>query len=295
MSQFQPFALAFCLLALPRWASAQLENEVGIEYVAPVTIVDVAGVDEDPELSMMTVNANLAYPFEFKSTSTALVVGLGYRGTVPIPDANETRVVESFHEIGPKLTLVQRFGESWSLVGQLAPQLATNFKDIDSDHLRFTGLLLVGYRFGPRFSLAAGVLASYFFGDLVPLPGLKVDWRISDSLRLDAFLPAKFRLGWRLAPIIEIGVRGRLVGNRFITESRRIPTVEQLVYTEASVAGFVDINLYKPLWLSVWGGATVFREFELRLDSGDAIGDRELSNAPVMGLSLLLRNPDNAQ
>jgi hypothetical protein len=58
-------------------------------------------------------------------------------------------------------------------VARLEPQLATNFEDVDRDHLRFGGLRLAGYAFGPRFTLGAGVLASYLFGDLVPLPVLQ--------------------------------------------------------------------------------------------------------------------------
>jgi len=282
-------------LMLPCITHAQDAISVGTEYTLPVTVGDVERNSGDPSVSLVTVFANLIYPFRFESTNTMLLVGIDYRGTVPLVDNADAEIVDPFHEFGPRLGIIQSFGESWSLIAQVAPQLATNFKDVDGDHLRFTGLLILSYRFGPRFTLAGGVIASYVFGNLIPLPSIQIDWRITDTLRLNALLPSRLRLGWRVARWIELGFKTQLEGNRYIVQSDLVPIARQLVYTQANVSAFVDVLLYDPLWLSLWGGYTLFRNFDLQDNESNSIGDVDIDNAPIVGLSLVLRPPDDAE
>lgn len=280
---------SFTAVCLPAWAWAQDDAiRAGVEYIAPAEIADLPLPGGNPEVSFLTVFADLAYPLQIKSSSTTFVLGLSYRGTVPLSEGARSAVVDSFHELGPRLTIVQELG-SWSLVGQVGVDLATNFVDVDGDHVRGNGGGLVNYRFSDRFTLGAGVLATYAFGQLLPVPILRVDWQVSSHVALRAVLPGSLRLGWKPLDFIVVGVKGGLNGNRYVTRSDLVSAARQLAYSEANLTAYVDVNLFKPLWLSVYGGSTVFRRFELFDEAGEAIGDRSVDNAPLVGLSLSLR------
>lgn len=135
------------------------------------------------------------------------------------------------------------------------------------------------------------MLLSYSFGEALPVPALNVTWEVSDHFRLAAVLPSALRFEWKPLNVLIFGVKGALNGNRYVTTSALIPSARQLAYSEANLTAYVDLNLHKPLWLSIYGGSTVFRRFELFNDAGESLGDRDIDNAPVMGVSLSVRDP----
>ena len=95
-----------------------------------------------------------------------------------------------FHTLIAQLLFSYKFNSSWSMVLQVAPSLAGDFANVDGDHFRLAGTGLVSYRFSPRIELGAGIAATYRFGSLLPVPVLRVDWRISESVHFDAVFGA---------------------------------------------------------------------------------------------------------
>lgn len=267
-------------------AAAQNGGIIGVEYAAPVALGNLAPENPDLELGLTTFQVDVGYPFKIESTNTVLVPGINYRGT--FPSVSEGSGVD-FHEMGLKLTAIQSLSSSWNLVLLLNPSLATNFQNIDSNHLRFNSGLLALYQISESFQLGFGAFANYNFGEFLVLPGLQIDWRISEEFRFLMFLPTNARLSWRFLEFMEFGVASRLTGNLYNIEDSDNANVESLAYTVVDAHAFLDIRLFSNIWLSFLGGYTLFRNFEVRDVNGDPLGDQDFQNTPIFGLNLVFR------
>jgi len=183
---------------------------------------------------------------------------------------------------------------------QLSPSLATNFKNVDGEHVRFSAVMLFFYQFSKRFSLGFGAIANYAFGSLLPLPGLEVVWRPTERWHVYVFLPSNLRVAWRALPFMDVGVGSALAGNRYMISDICDPSdltrpcnnaVESLVYSVIDVHAFVDFKLYGWLWFSLRGGHTLWRNFDVLDTNNNSVGGRDFDNAPIFGVRLALRPP----
>lgn len=278
------------LCASPAVSRAQEIIGTTFEYTFPASLSQVAPAYPNLELALATYTADVGLPIQIDATDTVLVPGLRYRGSFPSVSNGPEDALDNFHELGPRLIVLQRLPSDWALVAQFLPVLATNFEDIDADHVRYGGVLLAQYRFGPWLRLGFGVIASHSFGELLPLPALDVDWW-PGRFRLTVMAPVRARAAFAILPWLEVGTLARLHGNRYILSSPVNPEVESLQTTIVDVSGLVSARLHHPIWIALRGGHTVYRRFELRDGGGAVLGGTDIDNAPIAMISVVLR-PD---
>lgn len=284
------FLVALALSAsLAAEASGQTLLSTGFDHTFAVERSGLPGGRDDARLALPTFFASGRIPISFESTSTVFIPGVSYRGTYPQIKNAPSDGLENFHEIGIELTVVQKLAADWSLILRFLPSLATNFEDIDANHVRYAGGLLAQYRHDESFSVSFGIIANYWFGEWRPLPGVGVNWKPTDFFRLDAFLPAFASFTFIPVDFLEIGLGARIQGNRYTVGGEAAQFAESVQYTVADAHAFVGFRLYKGLWLSARGGHTVHRNLEL-LDSGNnSLGSDDFENAPLVGATLEFR------
>ena len=167
----------------------------------------------DPTVQVSELAARINIPIRL-SDKALLMPGIGYSilavsQSGAILDQPETR---ELHAISASLLFMYEFSDSWSMLLQAAPAFAGDFANVDGDHFRFAGVAMVSYAFSERFALGLGVGANYQFGALLPLPALRIDWRLSDSLRLSGILPQGLMLRWQLGDRFELGLSTSITG-----------------------------------------------------------------------------------
>ena len=168
------------------------------------------------------------------------------------------------------------------------PAFAGDFANVDGDHFRMAGVAMVSYAFSDRFTLGIGVGANYQFGALLPLPALRIDWRITDSLRLSGLVPQVIALRWQLGDRLELGLSTQITGQSYALTSDRVqqgwpcqgqaddlpltPFDERqadpdrcfsnLAFSQGDIGPFAGVRLFSSVWLSVRASYLLFRRYE---------------------------------
>ena len=262
----------------------------------------------DAETRVSTFLAGFNIPIKL-SDRAVLMVGGRYELMLIRQDGAREIVPDEFdlHVASASLLFNYKITDSWSLSLQAAPGLAGDFVNVNGDHFRMNGAAIAQYEFSKRFALGFGVLVNWQFGEPLPLPAIRLQWRIVDSLQFTAFLPAQAALTWRPVDRIELGLAASVRGQSYALTSDRIrgrwPCTAQevdnpetvnfneseanpdlcfdtLAYSRVDVGPTVAVRIVSSLWLSVRAAYTVLRRYDFINDDGETpdIGNLELDN-----------------
>lgn len=101
--------------------------------------------------------------------------------------------------------LIQKFEEDRSLQILFAPRLMTDFKNVNSDHFQWGGIVVYEKKYRETLRMGFGALYNQeFFGpNLVPLVNL--DWKINDQWSLVGLLPIYSKLKYKFNDRLEGG------------------------------------------------------------------------------------------
>ncbi len=275
----------------------------------------------DPKVQVSELSARLNVPIRL-SDDALLMPGVGYgirafsqsASVVNVPDDAE------LHELSASIVFIYRFTDSWSMLLQVAPAFAGDFANVDGDHFRFGGVTMVSYAFSRRFTLGLGVGANYQFGALLPLPALRIDWHITDSLRLSGLLPQSIVLNWQLGDRLELGLSSSITGQSYAITSDRVqqrwpcsaqasdlpqtPFDERqadtdrcfsnLAFSRGGVGPVIAVRLFSSVWLSARASYLFFRRYEFLNDKNETpdFGNLELDNTVSVTARLEFRIPN---
>lgn len=219
------------------------------------------------------------------------------------------------HVVTASVLMEYRFDPKWSAAGQLAASLAGDFSEVREDHLRLSGFALLSYDFSERFSLGLGLLVTWRFGTALPVPAIRVNWTISETLVLDGVLPAQLRFAWQPHDRFEIGITGSIRGQSLALSSgavqERWPCSAQpvndpatvgvdetvaspdrcfsnLAYSRGDIGPAVAFRVAKSLWLSAHASVALYRRYEFLNDMGETPEVGDLTVDPNVTLRLLL-------
>jgi Domain of unknown function (DUF6268) len=226
--------------------------------------------------------------------------------------------LRAFHSLELSLLLVQLLPRDWSLSLRLAPGLAADLPRLEEDQLRLSGLALATHAFSERLVAGGGVLASYSFGTLLPLPAAYLEWRPLPALKVETFLPAFVDVRYSFGQRVELGLRADVAGNAYAVRDERIrgawpcaggaddpatPADEGLAQPEqcfdhmaysVGVVGVVaGLRLFSSVWWTVLAGHTVFRRFDQRNAADERVsgGLQDLPDALFVRTGLTWRIP----
>lgn len=85
--------------------------------------------------------------------------------------------------------------QGWMGLAILSSGLSSDFGKISGDDFAFTAIIVAGYQFSPRFTLAAAAFYDHSIGEDTALPGIGVIWRPTDTLTLQ-LTPPIAAIGW---------------------------------------------------------------------------------------------------
>lgn len=292
-------SVALLLSASPAVQAGELFSVEG-QAISPA-------IYETPEPVTTQVNAGAllaALPVAV-GEQTYLIPGASYRLEAPrfIDPPEYLPPTPLLHEAELSLGLHRSWGEGWGFTATLGGGLAGDLYALDRGVVRFSGLALAAKELSEAWTLGGGVALTWAFGQLLPVPLLRLRWAPSETLEFDAVLPAHANFTWTPKDRLRLGLRGEIVGNEYaIRDPDAValyscevngvvqwdPCLDHLAYTDGNVGAFVGTRLVGDLWLDLHAGASLYRRFEL-LNAGDEPvlgGDQTLAPASFAKLRL---------
>jgi len=253
--------------------------------------------------------------------STFLIPGVAYHVdsvsySAPPPGFTP---LNALHAVDVPILLVQRLSEKWSLALRVWPGAASDFGRFDSDALRLGGLALLTWSPHGRLTIGGGPMASYAFGQLLPLPLAYIDWKPEPWFRVEASLPAFASVLFAPSKRWELGFYADVNGNEYSVRKRDIRStypcraaaaddpmttlnearadvdscLDHLAYSVLAAGAVARFRLVSSLWLGGFFGRTLFRRYDLKNGEGGTVpgGQVDLPNELVLRVSLVLRVP----
>ena len=284
-----PAPIAALLWLIPNLAQAQESNALAhasYQWIPATGVENPDASAPDLEIEVSTIRAGVKVPFVTKGGRTVVLPGVAYSLTRAALSNTPADDPDAFHELSVELAILHRISKRWSVVGRIAPGLATTFDDVDSDHVRFqTSILAIRGHYG------FGLSASYIFGQLLPIPLVQFDWQATPAIRVRGILPSHIRAGYTFANRVEVGVVAQVNGNRYSITDANQPIADSVKYSVGDAAAFVRVRLHSMIWLSGSGGATLFRKFDVRDSDDNRVAKTDVDPAPVIQIGLELTPP----
>lgn len=278
-------ALVALAMSAPRPAAAQFPDllEVSGQYLPPTEVGD------PPRLrsQVSSYDASLSVPVVLSERSF-LIPGLAYHVDSVSFDRTPPEFIElrAFHSIELPVLFVRLLPKRWSLSTRLSLGLAGDFAEVDHHMLRANGMVMATRGFSDRFVGGFGALASYSFGELLPLPAIYLDWTPNRWFRIETFIPAFANVDFIPHERFAIGARFDIAGNDYAVRDERVQNnplcaanrgardsacLDHLAYSMGTVGLQARTRLVGTLWFGAYGGVTAFRRFELLNASGEEV------------------------
>jgi len=298
-------------------ASAQLPplGEIGAQYLPSSRVPEAGGLGAQ----VSSYDAALAVPTRLDAR-TFFIAGLQYHMD-SVSYSHEPpgfTPLNALHGLDLTLLLARRLNDRWALAFRVWPGMAGDLERLDSGVLHAGALTMLTWAPQPRFTLGGGVLASYAFGQLLPLPMLYVDWSPRPFFRIEASLPFFASGVFRFANRFELGVLGDVGGNEYAIRKPEIRKVhpcvggiddpstpanegradpasctDHLAYSIIAAGAIARVRLVSSLWLGTFFGRTLFRRYDLKNVGGNSVpgGNVDLPNELIFRLGLIFRIP----
>lgn len=134
-----------------------------------------------------------------------LLIGAGYNGLF-LSGTGSVFGGKSFHSISLPITFQKSLSQKYAIVASFVPSIASDFKDISSDDMVYSGALMLKINQSSKFSYSVGAaFARQFFGTLL-VPIVAIDWKINDKLSLSGVLPISGKVKYQLSEQHALGV-----------------------------------------------------------------------------------------
>ena len=226
--------------------------------------------------------------------------------------------LNALHSLDLTLLLAHRWADTWTLSFRAWPGVAGDFEALDAGALHAGALGMVTWAPDEHFTFGGGALASYAFGELLPLPMLYLDWSPLPDWRIEASLPFFASTVVSLGDRVELGVLADVAGNEYsirkpairkrypcaaqtddpatpADESRAEPAscTDHLAYSVVAAGAVARLRVFSSLWLGAFFGRTLYRRYELMNADGGTVpgGKAQLPNAFSLRLGLTFRVP----
>ncbi len=259
---------------------------VDFRVLLPTGFSEPPSGSEDVELTTYSVDASVLVPIPL-SEDFSLLAGASYRWLGP--DLSGAPAVETrdFHEVGATLGATGRLNDQWTLTGIVAPSLASDFRELEADAINFRAYLAASVELDPRFTFQFGVLGSYQLGRFAPLPVAGFEWTPTDEDLIALQLPLSLRYAHTFGGRVQLALEARLAGNRH--HATGAPS-QSLRTTTVDVGVRAAVRLVGGLWLEAYGGAVLFRNFDVS-DGNDPLFDGRIEPGGILQVSLAFRPP----
>lgn len=233
---------------------------------------------EDIEVGRFDVNINGSIKKKIdkqKLGLTTISLGAEYRYTNlrynGLPDVIDNELVKDLHMLRLQIDFTKVFKMKWILSVLLRPGIYSDFENIDSDHFRLEGAVLLDYRKSQTTFIGFGVARSTRFGRLLVLPVFHYLYK-SPKFTADILLPARVDVGWTQKKWY-YGINASVSGNQYTIGSQFNNFVGKntIGISDAVIGPNFRYYTNEKSYVFLTGGATAARRWEFRDDnlSGD--------------------------
>ncbi len=274
------FALAVLSPSAPAWAVSRQEEDArppfdafNLEYEAfPRAAAGPGGGDSGAKIRTAAARASLNVPMPIGARTT-FVHGLrysylhfDYSGFDP---GSGPPLPTDLHVAGYSLTVLRKFSSSWLLHVRAAPEIASDFQNIDHRQVKAQGEGFLDHRM--RRNLVWGLGAAYtdVRGRPEVLPVVHVLVNPGGRARGELLLPYRGRAMLTLLPGLDLGIRGRLEGDRFRIGRDGAGRNTLVWYSVATVGPTLEIETMNGMYLVFDAGKAFERTFEIRDENDD--------------------------
>lgn len=275
-------------------SSAVAQPELGriaVEYVGSSDFVAPPIGAEEVDIATLSLRASALVPLPLGEEGTIVLVGAHYGLLAPQVDGGAGDTAEA-HEIGISGGILVPLNEQWRLMGIVAPSIASDFRELSGDAINVRGSLSATVDLNEALRFGFGLLLSYEFGRLLPLPLLSMRWQPNPETTLAIEVPRGIQFSYFPWERIELGASLRLQGGRYeVSPNDPLSPANNLRVTTLDIGPRAAVRLAGPIWLELYGGVTLFRNFELFESSGDSLFDSQLRNSFVLQASVMVRPP----
>jgi hypothetical protein len=267
----------------------------GIHYVNyPKS--EIKDVSRSQETSFQEFGAFVNFPKKLKNDKTTLINSFGY-GFVEAtmynftqPQTNEYEI--KLQEFYYKLMLLHRWNEKWSLLVNLKPTLASDFKrKLSLDDFVFQGAVIATRKINDKFKIGAGVASNIRWGSPRVIPVVNLHYN-NNRHNVNAILPINFKYTYSLFPDekLKLGVKYARNGAGFNISDDNLPDVDKINYSRANIGVLTNYHLTKVLRLEAYGGISTGRIYDV-VDFNKNVYKFGSQAAPFFNIGIVLVSP----
>ena len=293
--------VCLAIVAARSTATAQVPSLVDLsaQYTPPGRANDPQTTEA--QLSSFQLTLNVPVPL---SPKRFLILGGSYHVDTVEYSQMPTGVEEdrTFHAAELAALVVQVLPERWILLARASGGIAGGFETVDRRMIRYNALVLAAKSVSDQLSVGGGVLVTGGYKRFLPLPAIQVNWRPSEEVLVEAFLPAFVNARYTVGNRFELGARVELTGATYAirdardrnrwpctaqptddpgtpddeTMPRSSACLDHVSYTVGSAGVLAGIRLTSTVWLTAFTGVSFYRRFErLNADNGSIDGGKQ--------------------
>lgn len=201
---------------------------------------------------------------------------------------------EDLHGIDLPLCLYASLADQWSMSLDLRPQIHSDMEDLTWKDFYWQVGPLAFWKLNEDLTLIAG--AEYLSGYADPLfvPMLGAKWQAEDDFAVDILVPDHFSLVYQPMSSCHMGIKARLMGDRFTLCQDPWDEEAEYLYEELIVGPYLDFRKFHPLVGRIEGGLRTLRYTEIReRGSWHEYFDGGLEDGTYVGVSVFLDIPED--
>jgi hypothetical protein len=238
--------------------------------------------------SFSTRQWDISTPFFYNKGENLLLAGtFGYTLTdIDFSDSLLDQEDELLHEYKVSLLAMLDMSEKWKGLLVLAPSLASDMEDIDSDGLSYFALIAALYQVNPRFGVVFGAFQSTGYDEDRVLPAIGLRWTPSESMEL-VFAGPQASLRYKPTPSSTYSIFTGIEGTRWNTISG---VTERNLRLRSFLAGLgYERKITGNFHFSLDVGAQFLREIEIKDPTGGLLLDKDVKEKPFIRTGLSYR------
>jgi len=211
--------------------------------------------------------------------NTQLFFELDYTFTsIELEDSGATLELDELHRLSLPITaLYDQPGTPWKFFARIAPEISTNFENVNSDDYGLNALLGAHYTFSDTLSIYGGIANTRSFGDEQILPLIGLDWKINDKSSLQikgAIITYSYQISHDL-----IFRAGSFPSGGYWNYGSDGQEDAQIGLVTQNVGLGLDYRVHNDIWLSLRGGAALAGEFSIAESNGGNRDEEDIEDA----------------
>jgi len=227
--------VCLAIVAARSTATAQVPSLVDLsaQYTPPGRANDPQTTEA--QLSSFQLTLNVPVPL---SPKRFLILGGSYHVDTVEYSQMPTGVEEdrTFHAAELAALVVQVLPERWILLARASGGIAGGFETVDRRMIRYNALVLAAKSVSDQLSVGGGVLVTGGYKRFLPLPAIQVNWRPSEEVLVEAFLPAFVNARYTVGNRFELGARVELTGATYAIRDARAAAPASIMCRTPSAA-----------------------------------------------------------